>query len=145
MECRAIGETEMELSRTFMDTPARSLKGKTLGRFSATCVARSVETGPLRFNMWRVSTSQEVMSISVTNVTRSLIPKASGEFIAQQCTPARSQSECWCALHNENLHVLQITVDSKQMYNVHVSVIVKATLILDFSLKFCAALADCLI
>ena len=107
MERRAIGNMEEELSRTCMDTPARSLKGKTLGRFSAICVARSVETGPTCLSMWRVSTFQEVMSISVTSVVRSLTPNKSGACIARVFTLARSQSECWCELHNENLLVLE--------------------------------------
>ena len=115
MVCRP--ETE-KLSRICMDTPARSLKGKTLGRFSATFVARSADLGMIRFNMWRISTFQEDTSISVTNVMRSLIPTTNGAPIAQECTPARSRSEC--CLHNENLHVLlkgrlQLIVDSKEI------------------------------
>ena len=85
-----------------MDTPARSLKGKTLGSSSATCVARSAQKGVIRLSMWRQFTFQEVTSISVTNVMRSLTPTTNGSIIAQECTPTRSRSECWCELHNEN-------------------------------------------
>ena len=133
-----------------MDTPARSLKGKTLGRFSAICVARSVETGPTCLSMWRVSTFQEVMSISVTGVVRSLTPNKSGACIARVFTLARSQSECWCELHNENLLVLEFN-NLPLIQNLNILVIVKASFMLDFSLKFfrrifCSALsAACLI
>ena len=96
MECRAVGETEKGLSRTSTDTRARSLKGKTLGSFSATCVARLAQKGVVRFGMSTQSTFQEVTSISVTNVTGSLTPTTNGAIIAQACTPARSQSECDC-------------------------------------------------
>ena len=106
------------MSRTCTVTRTKSLKGKTLESSSATCVARSAETGPIRFSMWRISTFQEVTSISVTNVMRSLTPTTNGASIAQECTPARSRSEC--CLHNENLHVLlkgrlQLIVDSKEI------------------------------
>ena len=77
-----------------MDTRAKSLKGKTLGRFNATCVARSAVTGLIPSGMWSLFTFQEVLNTSVTSVMRSLTPKASGPHIAPKSTLARRQSEC---------------------------------------------------
>ena len=141
MEYRAIGNMEEELTRTCTDTLAKSLKGKTLGSFSATCVARSASEGIIRLSMLRVSTFQEVMSISVTSVVRSLTPNKSGACIARVFTLARSQSECWCELHNENLLVLEcnnlLLIQSK----LNILVIVKFV-----RTRFCSSLsAGCLI
>ena len=147
MECWAVGKV---LSMICTDTPAKSLKGETLGSFSATCVERSADTGPTCLSMWRVSTFQEVMSISVTSVVRSLTPNKSGACIARVFTLARSQSECWCALHNENLLVLECNNLPLIQSKLNILVIVKASFVMGFSLKFfrrifCSALSQLLV
>ena len=93
-EYRSVGNMEKELNRTCMDTLAKSQREKTKENFSASCVGRSAGKGVLRWSMWRLFTFQEVASISVTNVMKSLTPRQSGAITALACTPARSQSEC---------------------------------------------------
>ena len=76
-----------------MNTPRKSLKGKTRESFSAVCVARSAEIRTKLSLMWKISTFQELSSMIVTNVTKNLTPRTSGPSIARWCTPTSSQSE----------------------------------------------------
>ena len=83
-----------------MNTPRKSLKGKTRESLSAVCVARSAEIRPTLSLMWKISTFQEVSSMIVTNATKNLTPRRSGPIIAHVCTPTSRQSE---KLHEKNM------------------------------------------
>ena len=71
------------MKSAYKDTPANSLREKTLESSSVCCVARSANAWPILGGMWRLSTFQEVTNMSATSVIRSLALKASGPHIAQ--------------------------------------------------------------
>ena len=105
-----------------MNTPRKSLKGKTRESFSAVCVARSAEIRPTLSLMWKISTFQEATSTAVINVVKSLTPKTSYPSTALVFIMARSRSEyCFIFLVIGPSEFMPINVDARGSRGVIIS------------------------
>ena len=85
-------EMVLHLSVTFMHILRNSLKGKTTESFNAVYVGKSPTKRSTPSAMWKTSTFQEVTSMSVTNVVKSLTPKTRFTNIVLLFITARSKS-----------------------------------------------------
>ena len=92
VDCNLVVDMRVGLNLTCMHTLVDSQREKTKESFNAVCVGRSVIGRSTHSAMWKTSTFQEVTSMSVTNVVKSLTPNTRFTSIVLVFITARSKS-----------------------------------------------------